>query len=336
MPTGKVPPKILEELVFTRIGVVDPAVIIGPRYGEDASIIDIGERVLVIHTDPITGAIENIGWLSVHIACNDIAVRGAKPRWLLPVLLLPEESDFKTLDIITNQIDTAAKEVEAMIVGGHSEFTPGIKYPLVIMTAAGLAPKNRYVTSSGVRPGDIVLMTKAAAIEGTAIIAHDFEHLLLDKGISKEVIEKAKRFIREISVIKEALALAELGVSAMHDPTEGGILGGLAELAYASNVLIEVFEDRIPIREETKVLTKALGVNPFKLISSGSLVATIPRDKTKEIERRLEDLNIEFNIIGKVKTGKGLIIRKPDGSKEHIGPWVEEELYKLVTKLRGA
>jgi len=335
MPTGKVPPKILEELVFTRIGVIDPAVIIGPKYGEDASIIDMGEKVLVIHTDPITGAIENIGWLSVHIACNDIAVRGAKPRWLLPVLLLPEESDFKTLDIITNQIDRAAKEVEAMVVGGHSEFTPGIKYPLVIMTAVGLAPKSRYITSSGARPGDLVLMTKAAAIEGTAIIAHDFEYILSDKGIPKDVIEKAKTFLWEISVVKEALALAKVGASAMHDPTEGGILGGLAELAYASNVLIEVFEDKISIREETKILTKALGVNPLKLISSGSLIATIPRDRIREAKEVLENLNIEFNIIGKVKSGKGLIIKKLDGSIEHIGPWVEEELYKLIIKLRG-
>ncbi|RLG85312.1 MAG: hypothetical protein DRO15_07670 [Thermoprotei archaeon] len=141
--------------------------------------------------------------------------------------------------------------------------------------------------------------------------------------------------MKEISVVKEALALAKVGVSAMHDPTEGGILGGLAELAYASNVLIEVFEDRIPIREETKVITKVLKVNPLKLISSGSLIATIPRDRIEDAKEVLDNLGIEFNIIGEVRSGKGLFIRKLDGSIEHIGPWVEEELYKLVTKLRG-
>jgi hydrogenase expression/formation protein HypE len=176
---GKLHSKLLERYVFTRVGVRDPAVV-GPGIGEDAAIVDLGDgRVLVAHVDPITGAVENLGWLAVHIACNDIAVRGAKPRWLLSVLYLPEKADEELIDKITAQIDEAAKEVEVMVVGGHTEFTLGLDRPLISMTAIGIADRGRIVTTSGARAGDVVIMTKTVAVEGTAILATDFRDALL-------------------------------------------------------------------------------------------------------------------------------------------------------------
>ncbi|MEM1623502.1 MAG: AIR synthase family protein [Sulfolobales archaeon] len=299
---GKLPPDMLLRFVLSRTGVLDPSVIVGPSIGEDAAVIDIGDgKVLVAHVDPITGAVEFLGWLAVHIASNDVAVRGVKPRWLLSVLYLPEGATEELVDRITSQVDRAAKEVGAMVVGGHSEFTPGITRPLISMTAIGITKRDRYVTTGGARVGDVVVMTKSAGIEGTAILATDFRDVLLDLGVPESVVRRGSEFIREVSVVKEALALADAGlVTSMHDPTEGGLLGGLAEIAYASNTTIHVWEEKIPLAEETAVISSALGLDPLRLISSGTLVATVPRDKVGEALRVLRDIGVEASVIGYV------------------------------------
>ena len=326
---GKLHPRLLAKYIFKRTGKPDPKVIVGPAYGEDSAIIDIGQQVLVAHVDPITEAVERIGWLAVNIVCNDIAVRGAKPRWLLAVLYLPEACPEKIIDEITAQMDKAAKQIGAMIVGGHTEYTPRLDRPLIAMTALGLTQKNKYITTSGAKPGDLIIMTKGAAIEGTAILATDFKRNLINKGIPKETIEKARKFIEEISVIPEALTLAEIGVNSMHDPTEGGLLGGLTEIAHASNVQLEVWEEKILIREETKQICEALNLNPLKLIGSGALIATIPKENVEKAKKALKQKGIRHAIIGQAKEGKGLTLHKRDGTTEQIGEYVEEELLKL-------
>jgi hydrogenase maturation factor len=331
---GKLHSKLLERYVFTRVGVRDPAVVVGPGIGEDAAIVDLGDgRVLVAHVDPITGAVENLGWLAVHIACNDIAVRGAKPRWLLSVLYLPEKADEELIDKITAQIDEAAKEVEVMVVGGHTEFTPGLDRPLISMTAIGIADRGRIVTTSGARAGDVVIMTKTVAVEGTAILATDFRDALLRHGVPLEVIERGKSFLKLVSVVKEALLLAEKGLAtSMHDPTEGGLIGGLAEIAYASKKTIAVYEEKIPIAEETAVMTRALGLDPLKLISSGVLIATVPKDKALEAVEILRRSGVNAAIIGEVReyTGHLVVVHRRSGVVEEIDePYVKDELVNV-------
>ncbi len=330
---GKLKPKLLAKYVFSRLGAVDPSVLVGPAYGEDSAIIDMGDFVLVAHSDPITEAVGRIGWLAVHVACNDVAVRGARPRWLLPVLLLPEGCPEADLDAITAQIDEAAREVGAMVVGGHTERVPGLNRPMISMTALGTAPKDKYVVTSGAKPGDVVLMTKGVAIEGTAILATDFAAELTRAGVPGDVMERARAFITEVSVVKEALALAEIGVNSMHDPTEGGLLGGLAEVAYASGKLVELWEEHVLIRPETKAICEALSVDPLKLISSGSLVATLPKGKLGEAERALARLGVSWAVIGRVREGPpGLLVHRRDGRVEHVGKFVAEELAQLWAK----
>ena len=330
---GKLPPSMLSKYVLSRIGVRDTSVIVGPSIGEDAAIIDLGDgKVLVAHVDPITGAVEYLGWLAVHIASNDVAVRGAKPRWLLSVLYLPEDSAEDLVDKITSQIDQAAREVGAMVVGGHSEFTPGINRPLISMTAMGVAEKNKYVTTSGAKVGDVVLMTKTAGVEGTAILATDFKDILLEKGVPEDVVKRGVEFMKRVSVLKEAIALAEAGLAtSMHDPTEGGLLGGLVEIAYASNKTIHVWEEKVNVASETAAFTSALGLDPLKLISSGTLIATVPRDRVGEALKVLGDLGVEAEVIGYVdERSESLVnIYRKSGVVERVTElYVKDELVR--------
>ncbi|MEM4515916.1 MAG: AIR synthase-related protein, partial [Ignisphaera sp.] len=267
-----------------------------------------------------------------HIASNDIAVRGVRPRWLLSVLYLPENATEELIDRITSQIDMAAREVGAMVVGGHTEYTPGIARPLISMTAIGVAQRGRYVTTGGARVGDAVVMTKSAAIEGTAILSTDFKNVLLKLGVSEEIIKRGERFIEKVSVVKEALALAEAGLAtSMHDPTEGGLLGGLVEIAYASNKTIYIWEENILLAEETAAITGTLGLDPLKLISSGTLIATIPQDRVEEALKTLHSIGVEATAIGYVgeKTDSLATIYRKNGSIEKIKEvYVEDELAK--------
>lgn len=334
---GKLPPDLLAKFVFSRVGRIDSSVIVGPSIGEDAAVIDLGNgRVLVAHVDPITSAVEYIGWLAVHIASNDLAVRGVRPRWLLSVLYLPENLSVNFIDEITSQIDSAAKEVGAMIVGGHSEFTPGLERPMISMTAIGITDRSKYITTGGAKVGDVVLMSKVAAVEGTAILSTDFRKLLISRGVPKGTIEKGSTFIKHISVVKEALILSENGLAtSMHDPTEGGLLGGLAEIAYASKKTIEVWEEKVPIAEETTIISRVLGIDPLKLISSGTLIATVPEEKAKDAIDALESRNIKASVIGKViePSGNLVILHRRDGGVEETKDvYVKDELISAWEK----
>lgn len=329
---GKLDYKLLKKYVFDRVGVYRKEVLRGPGIGEDAAIVDFGDRVLVVHTDPITEAVERIGWLAVNITCNDVAVRGAKPLWLLVTILLPEGYSEDLLDEITRDIDEAAKNLNVMIVGGHTEETPRLDRPMLIVTAIGMASKKTLVTTSGSRPGDLVLMTKTAGLEGTAIIARDFRKLLLEKGVDEEVIKRASDMLWNISVVKEASLLAWLGATSMHDPTEGGVLGGLVEMSLASNNAFKIYADRIPVAEETRIIAEKLGIDPLKLISSGVLLATIPRDKVKEAIELLRDIGVNASIIGEVVEGKGVYLIK-QGVVEVYQEFVEDEIARLWSQV---
>ncbi len=336
---GKLRPEILSKYVLTRVGIKDSSVIVGPAIGEDSAIIDLGDgRVLVAHVDPITGAIEFLGWLAVHIASNDVAVTGAKPKWLLPVLYFPENAPEDLINKITKQIDSAAKELGSMVVGGHSEYTPGLKRPFISMTALGIVEKNKAVRTSGARAGDVIVMTKTAAVEGTAILSTDFAEELMARGVPYETIKRGTEFIKKISVVKEALVLAENKyATSMHDPTEGGVLGGLLEIAYASNKTLEVWEDKIPVAKETKELCKALNIDVLKLISSGVLIATVPKDKVHEALMTLNSKGFNASIIGEVhEASDNLVILHRTGGivEKYDNVFVEDELMRLWEKYK--
>ncbi|MDH5713203.1 MAG: AIR synthase family protein, partial [Candidatus Bathyarchaeota archaeon] len=308
-------------------------VIVGPRIGEDAAVIDFKDRVLVVHSDPITGAIENIGWLAVNVCANDIATRGVRPLWVLVVMLFPQNVSSAQLKQITSQIDKAAKELGIAVIGGHSEFTPSIKRPILIATVIGEAEKGKFVRSSGARVGDRIVVTKGAAIEGTAILSTELAELLETK-VDRAVVSRAQKFVRMISVVEDALTAIEVGgVHAMHDATEGGIAGCLQEIAWASNVGVVAHEERIPIYEETKAVCNALNIDPLKTISSGALIISAHREKAEEIVVTLKKKGIQASVIGRiVDKREGSYILRRDGTRLDLSKPVKEELWSALGK----
>jgi len=337
LSVGKLDPNMLRQVVFNRLGKQDLRVLLGPNIGEDATVIDFRDRTLVVHSDPITGAIENIGWLAVNVCANDIATRGVRPLWILTVLLLPEGVSLGQLKNITTQLDEAAKELGVAVVGGHSEVTAGIERPILITTALGETPKEKFVRTSGAKVSDSIIVTKGAAIEGTAILSHELESFLQRK-MDRKTLDKAKQFIKKISVVKDALTAVEVGgVHAMHDATEGGVAGGLQEIAWASNVGIIAYENKVPIYEETEAICQALKIDPLRTISSGTLIIAARPEEAAKILVTLRDRGIRAAIVGRVvDKKKGIHVVRKNGTRLDLSKPVKEELWKALKKMGKA
>lgn len=294
--TGKLDPDALAALL-SATGAEDPAVLQGAAYGEDAAAIDLGDRILVVSADPLSLAAEAVGRLAVHVACNDVAASGADPRWLTNTVFLPDD-DPATRETIAEQVDRAAREASVAVVGGHTEVLPALERPLLSMTALGVT--DRYLPSGGAEPGDRLLLTKGAAIEATAILATDFRDECLAAGVSAETLDAAAAFLDEVSVIEDARAIREVA-TAMHDPTEGGLLAALVEMAAASDRVLSVERERVPVRPETRACCDALDVDPLATFGSGSLLAAVPEGRVDDALAALDDAGIEGAVIGEVR-----------------------------------
>ncbi|HHV19000.1 MAG TPA: AIR synthase [Thermoanaerobacterales bacterium] len=329
LKAGKVPPQILKSSVYPFIGKLRKEVLVHSGLGEDCSIIDFGDSVAVLSTDPITGADIHSGHLSVYVSCNDIAACGAKPIGILVTLLLPVGSDETLLRKIMEGIHKAANTVGIEVLGGHSEITSAVTKPIISAAAIGIVQKDKFVTSSGAKLGDDIIVTKSLGLEGSAILASDFEEFLIGK-VSRETIKKAQGFIEKISVIDEGIIAAKIGVSAMHDITEGGLLGACFEVAEASHVGMEIYEDSLPILPETQNICTAFDIDPLGLISSGSMLICTP--KGNEVTAALKNYNISSTIIGKV-TLQGIYMVTPDG-KHPIVPFERDELVRAIEKVQ--
>ncbi len=300
MHPGKIPPEILQKIVFSKLGTNDPDVILGPGLGEDASVIQIGDKVIIAATDPITGSIADVGWLAVHVNANDIATFGIQPRWFLASIMLPEGATSSDLSQIMNQIDEAAKILGIAVAGGHSEVTEGINRPIISGFMIGMTDSNQYVTSSGAQPGDAIIVTKSIALEGTAILANEGEEYLIPK-IGSSIVDRGKKLRAEISVVAEGVAAFETGhVTAMHDPTEGGLSGGLHEICDASKAGFEIYNDAIPIDSSTKAICETLEINPMELISSGCMIICCNQEHTNEVVNTVQSRGVAANVIGKI------------------------------------
>ena len=300
MQAGKLPLELLSEMLG-RLEVRDPRVVLGPRPGEDAALIDFGDRYLVAKSDPITFATDLIGWYVVQVNANDLAVMGATPRWLMATLLLPEGSDRAMVESIFDQLSDACREHDITLVGGHTEVTYDLPRPIVAGAMLGEVAKDRVVLTSGARAGDSIVLTKGIAVEGTAILAREASDALREAGVGEEVLSRAAGMLFEpgISVRREAEIACEAGARSMHDPTEGGLATGLLEMAAASGLGLQVDAARIPVLPECRVVCDALGLDPMGLIASGSLLAAVLPDRAEGLIDALGDAGIEAWELGR-------------------------------------
>ncbi|MCW4014808.1 MAG: AIR synthase family protein [Candidatus Bathyarchaeota archaeon] len=330
---GKVPNEVLEKIVFKNLGAKRDDVVLSSSIGEDAAIVKAGNEVLAVSSDPITGAEKWLGWLAVHVSANDIATRGVEPRWFNSIILLPKDSATELVEKICTQMDKAARQLSVSIIGGHCEVTPGIDHPIVTGCAIGVADGGKYVTCGGAKIGDKIILTKGTGIEGTAILASDRKEELLDV-FDESFLKKAESFFERISVVKDALTAFRIGgVSAMHDPTEGGVAGGLHELADAANVGFNVYEKKILVPEETRKICEYFGVDPLQLISSGSLLVVAKEEKTEQILSGLPKNGVEASVIGEiVDLALGRNLFTSAGEKTELVRPDSDHLWKALEK----
>ncbi len=312
LKAGKLPPELLDRLLQD-IPSDDPRVALGPRVGEDAALIDFGDRYLAAKTDPITFATDLIGWYLVQVNCNDLAVMGATPKWLMATLLLPEGTQDNQVEEIFKQLTAAAAEHDITLVGGHTEVTVGLPRPIAVGVLLGEADKADVVLTSGILPGDAIVLTGGIAIEGTALLAREAEKQLLNGGVDAETIQSARQMLFEPGISVRAAAeitRRAVTVHGMHDPTEGGLATGLAEMAAAGGVGMTVNRAAIDILPQCLVITGALGLDPMGLIASGALLAAIASDDAATLLTALEAEGIPVRVIGTVnEPGEGLRMR---------------------------
>jgi hydrogenase maturation factor len=312
---GKVPPEILQKIVFANLGTNDPNVLLGPSLGEDASVIRIGDKVIIVATDPVTGSIVDVGWLAVHVNANDIATFGVLPRWFLASIMLPENTSPEELEYIMKQIDDAAQILGIAVAGGHSEVTVGINRPIIAGFMIGVADQGEYVSSSGAQPGDSIIVTKSIALEGTAILASEGEKYLSLK-VGLDVVKKAKTLRADISVVAEGVAAFGTGyVTAMHDPTEGGLSGGIHEICDASKVGFEIYYDAIPVHDSTKAICDILEINSMELISSGCMIICCNEENANEVVNSIQSHGVSASVIGKIvkNPDRRIVVTDSDG-----------------------
>jgi len=332
LPVGKLRASFLQA-IFDRHPVKDERVLMGPRVGEDAAVIDLGDRCLVATADPITFATDDAAWYALQVNANDIAVRGARPRWFLATLLLPEGATTEaSVTVMFEQLAEACEELGVALVGGHTEVTHGLDRPIVAGTMLGEVEKDRLVTTGGAQVGDAIVMTKGIPLEGAAIIAREREAALLARGVRPAVLRKARHFLRSpgLSVVPEAEIACELArVHAMHDPTEGGLATALWELAEAADVGLRIDGDRIVMLSEGVELCRAFGLDPLGTLASGCLLMTLAPADAGVVIHALARESIDCHYIGQVvPKAKGVML--VEGNAERPLPvFPQDEITRL-------
>ncbi len=340
LEAGKLPAELLAQLL-SRLPT-DPRLIVGPGVGLDAAAIDIGNgRVLVASSDPVTFATEQIGRYVVHVNANDVACLGAKPMWFLATALLPEGTPPSLAEEIFRQVTVTCKSLGIVPIGGHTEITVGLDRPIVSGTMLGEVSREELVRPDGAQPGDHVLLTKAIAIEGTAILARDSAEMLRSQGVAEETIATAARLIDEpgISVVRDALVAcgaARAGdaraVHALHDPTEGGLATALVELAEAAGLRIVLRSRDVLVLPETKAICSALGIDPLGLLASGALLIAVAPDGCDALCEEISREEIDVTCIGHLASGGEHAIIADDQSVAEMPRFARDELARVLER----
>ena len=330
MEIGKLPNDVLEKIIISNIKNKRKEVLVKAAVGEDNAIIDFGNEVCVMSTDPITGATKDIGKLAIHISCNDVASSGAEPIGVLLTILAPPSTTEEDIEKIMRDAGQASEEINIEIMGGHTEITDAVNRIIINTTVVGQQLKNKLPDYNEIEIGDKVLITKYAGIEGTSIIAKELEDILIDK-IGKEKLKIAQNMDSMLSVVEEGKICGELEVNYMHDITEGGIFGAVWEATKAIGKGIKINKDLIPVKDITKEIMDILEIDTYRLISSGSMLIIAKEEKLKEIYEELDKMDIKISVIGEI-IDEGVRLEK-DGREFEIDPPDSDELYKALSLL---
>ncbi len=329
LKTGKLDSKLLEEIVFKNITMKRPEVITRPGIGEDCAVVDFGDYECVMSTDPITASASEIGRLAVHISCNDIASNGIEPLGILLTVMLPEGTTEEQVEEIMKQAGQVSEELGVEIIGGHTEITPAVNKPVIVSTAIGRGAKGSSQQAENMKPGDYVLMTKQAGLEGTGIITADFKEELKDL-LTGEEFREAASMLNQVSVVKEGVIAGKMGTTGMHDITEGGILGAVWEMCSIAGTGAEVWIDRIPVSDVTRKVCNYFNLDYLRLISSGSMIIMVHPGVKDRMEAELQAAGVPVTCIGKIIDGEEGIYMYEGGEKIEIAPPSSDELYKVL------
>jgi hydrogenase maturation factor len=334
LAAGKIPPPVLARLLQWR-GAVDRRVIVGPRCGVDAAVVALGRHRLILKSDPVTFTTQRIGWYVVQVNANDIAVMGGRPTWFQPTILLPPDTRVTAVMAIARDIHDACGHLGIAVTGGHTEVTDAVTRPVIAGDMHGVLVTRRVITAGGARPGDRILLTKAAGIEGTAILAHERARELV-RALPSRLVGAARRLRQQpgISVVPDAVIAARHGASAMHDPTEGGIRAALHEMAFASRTRFDVDLDKIPVLAPTAEICRHYGIDPLGLIGSGALLVTVRPDRTHGLLRAWARRGIVGHLVGSVARGRG--VRAFRLGRQVAFPWlVRDEIITALGRVRS-
>jgi hydrogenase expression/formation protein HypE len=329
LPEGKLPIEALEPLLRS-LSSSKNDVVIPPSIGVDVGVMRTKGKYLVMSSDPITGTSEKMGWHAVNVSANDVATSGIMPDCLSVVSLFPVGTSEKIIRSIVREINSTASDLGIAVIGGHTEITPGLDRPIIVVTCSGSGKK--FVTASMARKNDVILMTKTAGIEGTWILSRLFK---VRNALEPRVLKKAENLIQRLSILKEArLAFRTGKVHAMHDTTEGGTIGSLIEMSFASKLGFELEIDSVPIDDSTRMICKVLSIDPLKLIGSGSLLIACPEGDERKIINLLKTHRIECTKIGRFLSGKvGRILKTKDGSSIKLRELtIQDELWPILDK----
>ena len=326
MKIGKLPEPMLIRSVLKEVGHRREEILAGPAVGRDCAVMEAKEgEVYVFSSDPITGTTKDMGRHSVYITANDLAAAGAEPVGIMLTILLPPETREQELKEIMRGVEATCRELDIEVMGGHTEVTDVVRQPLISLTGVGKMKKEDMMQPGGIKPGEDLVVTKWIGLEGTSIAAKEKEEELLQR-FAPMFVNTAKEFDRYLSVIPEAKIASEWGVSAMHDITEGGVFGALWEMAAGSKVGLDIDLKKIPIRQETVEVCEALGLNPYILMSSGSMMIAVPDGYG--LVRKLNQAGIHAAVVGKATAGNDRILRNGEETR-YLDKPQSDELYKI-------
>ena len=314
LPLGKIPIEVLNSTFLRLTGARSDAIVTPPLAGLDFAALKVDGKFMVVSADPVTGVAREIGRYAISVSANDVATSGNRPQFAESVVLMPEGADTNYAEKIAMQMDKEAKKIGLSIIGGHTEVTPGLHHPIVMVTAFSIVED--YVSSRDAKVGDTIMMSKTAGLEGTAVLSGH------------------RKFLDSLSVVDEAAAAYATGaVHAMHDCTEGGVLGAVFEMSLASGLGFELEERRIPVASETKDLCQRRGIDPLKLIGSGALLFAVEEGKEPKVSRALSTI-CKVSVVGRF-TRAGRVLVRRNGSRLALRKAPEDELWRAFARTPG-